>query len=136
MSDIESKGEPQFSDEERAAVPVKEGKIASSIEELPPLREDYIRLLHFTRPEAAEEILTSGLNYLGDITSTARGWDDESEVDYNVSSDPRFSYEGVKLVVIDMPIDEHRLHTRVTTATGNIPGKYVVGIIDPSKPEK
>jgi hypothetical protein len=108
--------------------------IARNIESLPSLQEGYLRLLHGTDPQTAEQIAIHGLDYSeqGMIDATTRSYSLESGVDY-YTDDPRFSWG--KTVVIDMPADEYRLHRDVTKSPGKIPAEYIIGIIDAQKPE-
>lgn len=110
----------------------EEGKLASSLEELPELKKDYVRVVHITTPDNALKIVKSGLNYekYGMLSSTARSYADPDRVEY-FSDDPRFSSPLKKVVVMDIPREEHRLHESVTKSPGVVPSKYVVGIINP-----
>lgn len=106
-----------------------ERNIARRKEDLPVLKEGYIRLVHLTHAAAAEEVLKKGLDYSrhGMLQSTARGWSKESDVQFS-SDDPRFQGEGIVAVVLDMPFDEHRIHERIP-APGKVDPKYIIGII-------
>jgi len=108
-----------------------EKKIATSIAELPPLKEDFVRVVHITEPQYAEEIRGSGLNYekYGMAMSTARAYGEEKEVEYG-STDPRFNYEGLKAVVFDLKNAEWKLHNDIRMSPGTIPSDRLVGIVD------
>ena len=112
----------------------EERRIASSVDELPPLEEGFVRLVHITVPKHANEIVQTGLDYQrhGMAMSTARAWSKPEEVKY-CSDDPRFSSPEMKVVVLDVPNGEWRLNNNITKAPGIIPGKYVVGVVSPQK---
>lgn len=59
-------------------------KIARTIEDLPALKKEHARLVHLTNFKLAEEIAKSGLDYRGQgmVSSTARYWANEHEVEY------------------------------------------------------
>jgi len=106
-------------------------EIAKTITEIPELKEDYVRLVHLTAPEAAEKILAEGLDYKkqGMAMSMARSWSKEDEVEYG-SADSRFSQPGTKAVVFDISNDEWKLHNRLGNAPGVISPEKVVGVVD------
>lgn len=110
-----------------------ERNIARRKEDLPPLKEGYIRLVHLTNATAATEILKNGLDYskYGMLQSTAQGWSNAADVQFS-SDDPRFKGDWVVAVVLDMPFDEHRVHERIP-APGKVDSKYIVGIITNQK---
>jgi hypothetical protein len=114
-----------------------ERKIASRKEDLPPLRENYARVVHLTKvpDHYIEKIKKEGLDYSrhGMLRSTAASYSKEEEVDYSAHGDPRFSGEGTKAIVMDVPFDELRLHESVSNSPGKVPSKYIVGVIDVSK---
>lgn len=56
-------------------------------------------------------------------------WGDESQVEYT-SDDPRFSFEGAKAVVFDIPTKEAKLHNDIVKSPGVVPSKYLVGVIN------
>ena len=105
-------------------------ELARSIEALPPLKEDYVRMVRLTAPSVAESILAEGLSYgsQGMVTSTVRIWSDATHAEYT-TTDPRFT--DATAVVLDVPWQEARLHNDATKAPGVVPAKYVVGIIPP-----
>ena len=105
-----------------------ERTIVRKREELPHLKEGYGRLVHLTSPSAAEGIIQAGLNYekQGMITSIARIWSKESEVQFE-TNDPRFG--GNVAVVMDVPFEELKLHNSVTKSPGVIPPDYIVGVV-------
>jgi hypothetical protein len=109
-------------------------KIARSIEELPKLKEDFIRIVHLTNEKHVEGIIEKGLNYenQGMAMATASAWSKEEDVEYS-SEDPRFSGVGIRAVVMDLPNDEWKLHNNITKSPGVISNKYIVGVIDPNK---
>lgn len=118
--------------EPKEQVANQEQIIARIKEQLPPLKEGYVRTVHLTSPYVAEGILQSGLNYekQGMLSSTARTWQEESLVEYS-TTDPRFA--GSVAVVFDIPIDELQIHEDIRRSPGVLPGKYIVGIIQESK---
>ncbi len=111
-----------------------ERRIASSADELPSLKDGYIRFVHITVPKHANEVAQSGLDYSrhGMAMSTATAWSKPEEVKY-YSDDPRFSSPEMKVVVLDVPNGEWRLHNNITKAPGIIPVEYVVGVVSPQK---
>src|SRR3989344_5888550 len=113
----------------------KERKIASTIEELPPLQDGFVRLIHATNPETAEEVARTGLDYSaqGMVQSTARAYAKPDEIDY-YTDDPRFAW-GIS-VILDLPEEEYRLHDDLVKSPGVVPAEYVVGIIDSKRPEQ
>ena len=110
----------------------KEQIIARTKEQLPPLKEGYVRGVHFTSPKAAESILQSGLNYekQGMLSSTARYWQDEDLVEYS-TPDRRFA--GCVAVIFDAPIKGLRNHENIEKTPGVLPSNYIVGIIQQTK---
>lgn len=114
-----------------------EKKLASSINQLPPLKEGFVRLVHLTHPNFAKEIVETGLDYSkqGMIDSTARAYGDASQTEYS-SQDPRFNYPDVKAVILDIPEGQYRLYRNVSDPNnpGKVPAEYVVGVIDAYKP--
>lgn len=115
----------------------KERKIAETIEELPPLKAGYIRLVHITRPAFTQGIVDSGLDYskYGMVMSTARAYSNAEETEYGMD-DPRYSSPELKAVVLDLPIQEHRLHENVQHSPGIVPSKYVVGVVPANQHNK
>ena len=112
-----------------------ERKMALTREDLPPLKDGFVRAVHLTSAATAQEIAAAGLDYskYGMLSSTARSWADESQVEYD-SADPRYQSKDIVAVVMDIPADEHRLHERADKSPGVVPGERVVGII-PVKPD-
>lgn len=105
--------------------------LANNIEELPKLKENYVRLIHLSSPDVVEEIIKNGLDYSkqGMAMSTARSWADESMVEYG-SSDFRFNQPGMKAVVLDISNEEWKMHNKIGSAPGVIPPEKIVGVID------
>lgn len=110
-------------------------EIIMPIEKLPALKDGYVRLVHITVPQMAEQIKARGLDYSrhGMISSTACYWGEEEKCEY-WSDDPRFSFDGAVAVVMDVPIDEIRAHNNPAKSPGLIPAKYFVGIVEAKKP--
>lgn len=106
-------------------------RIALSKEGLPPLKKDFVRIVHITTPYNAGQILTAGLDYekYGMAMSTARAYGNPEKVEYG-SDDPRFNYPGLKVVVMDMSNDDWKLHNNVSKCPGRIPPEQIVGIVD------
>jgi hypothetical protein len=105
---------------------------ASSIDKLPPLKDGFQRVVHITNKNSAEEIKSNGLNYSGTLSSTARSWSRAEDCEYS-STDPRFSFDGAVVVVMDVPQEEMLLHENVAKSPENVPAKYLVGIFDVKK---
>lgn len=112
-------------------------KIAETIEELPPLKEGHVRLVHITQPFYTQGIVESGLDYskYGMVMSTARAYSNEDEIEYGME-DPRYSSPELKAVVLDLPAAEHKLHENIQKAPGRVPSKYVVGVVPANQPKK
>ena len=114
-----------------------ENDVARKIENLPRLKEGYARGVHLTGEDNAENIANFGLDYKsqGMISSTARFWSSERDVDYQESKDPRFSGKHIRAVIIDMPFEELKLHDWRTgkPGPGIVPKEYIVGIVLPRK---
>lgn len=112
--------------------PLKEkSKIARKIEDLPTLKEGYMRVVHITSPRGAKNILKKGLDYTrnGMAMSMARAYSKMEEVEFGCN-DPRFNFRGNKVVVMDVQFDEWRLHNDVVHCPGIIPKEQIVGIVN------
>lgn len=96
--------------------------------DLPPLRAGFVRVVHKGAPEIEESIRAKGLDYSkqGMLSSTARSWGRESDVEYG-STDPRFT--NATAYVFDVPASEHRQHENPATSPGVVPPKYFVGTV-------
>ncbi len=107
-----------------------EQQIVTTLEELSELRKGHVRAVHLTHRSHVEGILRRGLHYekYGVLSSTAVSFSRSEEAVYS-STDPRFSYEGIEAVVMDIPIEEHRLHENVRLSPGVVPPSHIVGII-------
>ena len=110
---------------------IKSRGLATSIEELPSLREGFARGVHITSSGFVESILEQGLDYSrqGMLMSTAQIWSDDDEVAYK-SDDPRFGKGNID-IVFDLSFAETKLHNRAETAPGIITPDHIVGVIDP-----
>ncbi len=108
--------------------------IAYTKSDLPPLLDDYVRVVHITSPQNAAKIIDNGLDYerQGMAMSSARAWSNPEDVQYG-STDPRFNILGQKVVVMDIPNNEWKLHNDVTRSPGRISAYRVVGVIDIEK---
>jgi hypothetical protein len=106
--------------------------IARTVDKLPELNADCVRVIHFTRAQNTENILKTGLDYghLSMAMATARAWGKADEVEY-YSDDPRYNYPGVRIVVMDMSNEEWKGHNETQTAPGRISQDKIVGIVDP-----
>jgi len=120
-----------MSESELKEKPNKQRQIAEKIEDLPPIPEDSIRVVHITTPQNAIIVLNSGLDYAkyGMASSTARAYSKPEDVEFG-SDDPRFNYPGLKVIVLDMSNAEWKQHNEVTRASGLIPKERIVGIVD------
>lgn len=112
-------------------------KLASSIDELPELKRGFVRVVHLADARNARKVVDSGLDYerYGMLSSTATWWSNPKEVKYS-SDDPRFSGEHIKAVVMDVPSEEVRIHNDPIKSPGNVPSKYVVGVVDAHKEQR
>lgn len=110
---------------------LSERKIARRINELPALKEGYVRLVHISNPEVIDNILHKGLSYEneGMITATARVYGKAEDAEY-FSDDPRFASEELKAIVIDIPAEEYKIHNDITKSPGVLPPEYIVGVVD------
>lgn len=110
-----------------------ERKMAKAREDLPPLKEGFMRVVHLTSASAAEEITASGLDYskYGMLSSTARAWSNADDVEFS-STDPRFQGEHMVAVVFDIPMAEHRLHENITKSPGKVSPEHIVGVVSDS----
>lgn len=106
-------------------------QIVTIVEELPELPKDYVRAVHLTHPNHVEGILKRGLRYekYGILSSMAVAYAYADDAIYG-SPDPRFSYDGVKAVVMDMPVEEHRVHENMRLSPGIVPASSIVGVVD------
>lgn len=127
----ENADEIEKNKEEREILP-------SKYENIPPLKEGFMRLVHITDPNTAQKIADFGLNYelQGMISSTARAFSKTEDVVLE-NEDRRFSFSCARAVIIDIPIDEFRIHNNPTKSPGILPAKYVVGIVNvnPNDPD-
>ncbi len=114
--------------------PNPERKIARTRAELPSLKADHARVVHLTHTygNVIDDIIQGGLKYKVILGTTARTWSKAEDAVYD-TTDPRFSGPTVVAVVMDVPIDEHRLHETVGKAPGRIPPEYIVGVIPSEK---
>ena len=119
---------------------ISDRKIARTIEELPKIPEDYIRLVHITSPRNENGLFTNGLDYqkYGIAMSVARGWNREEEVEVWADG-PRFNFPGAKALIMDIPNKDWLIHNNLTRkdlpkAPGIILPKYIVGFVDSEKP--
>jgi len=109
-------------------------KIADKKEDLLPLKEGYVRVVHMTKTPHIESIRKNGLNYhhAGMLGGTSITYSKEEDVEY-WRGDPRFSGPGTKAVVMDIPFKQAKMYERVFTSDPKIVSpKYIVGIIDVS----
>ncbi len=111
-----------------------EAQIATEISSLPPLPEDFVRVVHLTNPAHKENLLEKGLDYskYGMAMSMARAWQKAEDVEY-WSDDPRYSYDGVKALVMDMSNEEWKMHNKQIGHSGIIPKERIVGFVDAKK---
>lgn len=107
--------------------------MAKAREDLPPLKEGFMRVVHLTSASAAEEIAAAGLDYskYGMLSSTARAWSNADKVEFS-STDPRFQGAHMVAVVFDIPMAEHRLHENIAKSPGMVSPEYIVGVISGS----
>lgn len=119
---------------EQAAASDVSRPLARTVADLPELPDDYVRVLHKGPAEAEDSIRATGLNYSGILGTTARSWGKEhlgeGAKEYQTSTDSRFS--PLPTYVFDVPADEHHRHERISTATGVLPAKYLVGVLPPA----
>ena len=109
-------------------------ELTTSIENIPLLREGFVRLVHITKDlNSVRSILTNGLDYSqqGMLMSTARAFADNKDVRY-YSDDPRYSGKGAAAVIMDILQVDLRLHNDPTRSPGVVPERYVVAVVDVS----
>lgn len=118
--------------------------IATDPENLPPLREGYIRLVHQTHREHTDNLVNKGLIYnreyankpgeggrYSDITSMAIAYDENEFWSSLVKEGIRHKGADVK-AVFDMPLEECGTHQKEKLAQyldGTISRGYLVGVI-------
>jgi hypothetical protein len=113
---------------------LRERGLASRWENLPPLQNDYVRLIHRTNARSANNIVAGG----GNLRSKAGPWDSTATshftdampnlTELSAKGDPRFNVHGNRAMVYDVPNDVHRAQR---TAMGvDLPGRYLVGATD------
>jgi len=117
-------------------IKVGEREIAITVAELPELPEGYVRVVHIANPIYEENLLNNGLDYnkYAMAMSVARAYGNAKEAEF-WSDDPRFSYDGAKALVMDMPGEDWRLHNSVTRHPGVIPKEKIVGWVNAKKPD-
>lgn len=100
---------------------------------LPSLKQGYVRVVHLGPSGISDSIKRDGLDYSkqGMLQSTARYWDSEKDVEYEVSGDRRF--DGLDAYVFDIPSGDIRLHNDISKSPGKIDPKYYVGTVKGSK---
>jgi hypothetical protein len=105
-----------------------EAVLPSRLEDLPPLKTGYMRLVHLTSQQAAEQIVSTGLDYSaqGMVSSTAEAFSTER---INIETDDTRFNGATSAVIIDMPFELHKLHNNPTQAPGIISPEYIVGIV-------
>ena len=108
-------------------------KVARKVEELPDLPQGWVRVVHIANPEKEEDLLKTGLNYIGAAMSTAVAWSKPEEVEV-WTNDPKFNFPGAKALVLDMPAEEWRQHNDVARSPENISANRIVGWVDAKKP--
>lgn len=106
-------------------------KIVTSLQELPILKDDYVRVVHLTNEERVGSILENGLDYSsqGMAMATARAWSKAEEVEFS-STDPRFSHPGIRAIVFDLSNNEWKEHNRIGKASGTIKPNTIVAVIN------
>ncbi len=115
---------------------VSKGSIFSSEKDLPKLKEDYARLIHFTSNQRGVELaLKQGFIYeqQGAISSTATIFTNEEEASAWITSGSKeySRFENDRFIVImDIPQSQLRLHNDVAKAPGIIPKENIIGVID------
>lgn len=115
---------------EEAGSPLLPSDRFTGFDQLPPIPENHIRLVHHgaATPEAVRK---EGFRYTGTIDHNTFGYSDPSQIkwpDQNFLS--RFA--NAPALVMDVPNTVHRQHMRIATAPQVLPGDYVVGLVDPS----
>lgn len=121
-----------------------ENKPANILEDLPPLREGFVRVVHQTRSSSTDSIVENGLIYNRefansnkgskylDLQSMAIGHTEDSF--WNSLEKSGIRHNGAdKKVIFDMPIEECGAHqnTAITQyLSGKISKEYIVGVID------
>jgi len=112
--------------------------VARTIEELPILKDEHVRLIHKTAvKEKAEEIAKTGLNYKQNciIDQTVLAFADASDAERYLRTGRTpyhslFRHPGRFAVVLDVSFEEYRTHMNLVAAPGIVPAECVVGIIE------
>ena len=121
-------------------------KIATIPEELPPLRDGYIRLIHQTHSAHAESLAEKGLIYNREYAGMGKNPYDKNYMDAGYMSVPyreeefwnRLTDEGVRhmnsdvIAIFDIPAEEAGAHFNPYLAchlNGTISRGYMVGVI-------
>ena len=130
---------PEVNVQRELAQQVKQHGIASRWENLPPLQQNYMRLIHRTSPRAASRILAGGENLQtpGPWSSTATGHSADSMpslTELSARGDPRFNAHGNRAMIYDVPLDVHRAQSNVLGS--GIPARYLVGATDMGQSRK
>lgn len=120
-------------------------EVATRPEDLPPLREGYVRLVHQTHADCVDNLIDKGLIYnreyankpgeggkYSDITSMAIAFDENGF--WNALADEKgICHKGADTkVIFDMPAEECGTHQRYALAqylNGTISRGYIVGAI-------
>ncbi len=117
-------------------------KIAAVPEELPPLREGYVRLIHQTMLDCGESLAENGLIYNRECAHRTEGFSNYADVAFMTYAYTengfwdRLTHEeearGNVIAIFDMPLEEYNAHQHYQTVpylNGTISRGYLVGII-------
>jgi hypothetical protein len=119
---------------------LRERGLASRWENLPPLQENYMRLIHRTSPRSANAIVAGGGNLRSragpwDSTATAHSTDSMPNLtELSAKGDSRFNVHGNRALVYDVPMDVHRAQRNAFGM--DVPGRYLVGATDMGQSRK
>jgi hypothetical protein len=111
-------------DEKLAALGNQGVKVISSESDLSPQPADTVRVVHVGRVDP-EDLAKNGFKYSGDISSNTLSNPPTLEA---ARSDPRFA-NMPDTVIMDIPIDVHRKHTRIETAPEVVEPKYITAVL-------
>lgn len=105
-------------------------KSFNNFSEMPQIPDGHVRVVHHGNIDDAS--LSNGFKYDGDIQSNTVAYSSNDQIKW--PTDDRFS--GSPAVVMDVPHDIHRQHSRVQTAPGTLDAKYVTGRVGVPKQQE
>jgi hypothetical protein len=114
-----SSGEPASEAPSSPAV-----KSYNDFNEMPSVPDGHVRVVHHGNVD--DSSLSGGFKYDGDIQTNTVAYSSNDQIKW--PTDNRFS--GSPAIVMDVPHDVHREHSRIQTASGSLDSKYIVGRVN------